>query len=115
MNKVNLNNSLKKSSKWHAEIRKKVMNDPIAREAYERTTKEIEIALMLRKKRELANISQEALAKKIKTTRSAISRLESAGMSRHSPSLDTLLKYANALGYTMKLTLVPIKPKSANR
>jgi DNA-binding XRE family transcriptional regulator len=115
MRKTNLNKSLKQSNKWHAEIKKKVMNDPIAREAYERTTKEIEIVLMLRKKRELANISQEVLAKKINTTRSAISRLESSGLGRHSPSLDTILKYANALGYTMKLTLVPLKSKSTNR
>lgn len=114
MRKTNLNKSLEQSAKWHAEIKKKVMNDPIAREAHERTTKEIEIALMLRKKREAANISQEAIAKKLKTTRSAISRLESAGIGRHSPSLDTLLKYANALGYTMKLTLVPLKTKNSD-
>lgn len=32
-----------------------------------------------------------------------------AGTGRHSPSLETLLKYAQALGYSIKINLVPVK------
>lgn len=69
----------------------------------------IEIALLMRKAREKAKLSQEDVAERMHTTRSAVSRLESYGAGRHSPSIETLLKYAQALGYAVKINLVPVK------
>ena len=52
--------------------------------------------------------SQKELAKAMHTSPSAISRLEAGfGRERHSPSLDTLRRYANALGCYLSIKLVP--------
>jgi transcriptional regulator with XRE-family HTH domain len=41
----------------------------------------------------------------MKTTKSAVSRLESAG--KHAPSLATLKKYARAVGCRLEIKLIP--------
>ena len=48
-----------------------------------------------------------AVAERMGTTKSAISRLESAG--RHAPSLATLKRYALAVGCDLQVKLVPHK------
>jgi DNA-binding XRE family transcriptional regulator len=89
-------------------LEKKVMSDPEIKALYERKYREIEIALLLREAREKSHLTQEEIAERMHTTKSAVSRLESSGAIRHSPSIDTLLKYANAIGYELKFKLVPI-------
>lgn len=109
MAKYSLENARKMSKKWNKQIEKKVMSDPESREIFERKSREIEIALLMRKTREKLKLSQEDVAQRMHTTRSAISRLESCGGGRHSPSIETLLKYAQALGYAVKINLVHLK------
>lgn len=109
MAKFSLEKARKMSKKWNKEIEKKVLSDPESREIYERKHREIDIALLMRKTREKVKLSQEDVALRMHTTRSAVSRLESCGVGRHSPSIETLLKYAQALGYTVKINLVPVK------
>lgn len=54
-----------------------------------------------------AGLTQEALAARMGTTKSAISRLESSLRDeRHSPSFATLKRYANACGKRLVLQLV---------
>ncbi len=54
-----------------------------------------------------AGLTQEQLAQKMGTTKSAISRLESSLRNdKHSPSFATLKKYANACGKRLVLSLV---------
>ena len=106
MAKFSLKNSKKQSKKWNREIEKKVFSDPESLKIYERKHREIEIALSMRKTREKAKLSQNDIAERMHTTRSAISRLESCGTGRHSPSLETLLKYAQALGYNMNISFI---------
>ena len=50
-------------------------------------------------------LTQEAVAELMGTTKSAVSRLEAAG--KHSPSLTTLKKYAQAVGCRLEIKLVP--------
>jgi transcriptional regulator with XRE-family HTH domain len=57
--------------------------------------------------RQQSGLTQEAVAKKIGTTKSAISRLESAG--KHAPSITTLRKYAEAVGCELEISLTPKK------
>ena len=109
MAKLNLEKMRKMSKKWNKEFDKKIKSDQELKLSYERKRREIEIALMMRKTREKANLTQDDVAELMHTTRSAVSRLEASGISRHSPSLETILKYANALGYTLKINLVPLK------
>lgn len=57
--------------------------------------------------RHAAGLTQEALASKMGTTKSAISRLESSLRDdKHSPSFATLKKYANACGKKLHLQLL---------
>ncbi len=59
------------------------------------------------KARSRAGLTQDAVAEKIGTTKSAVSRLESA--SKHAPSLTTLTRYAKAVGCELQVRLVPQK------
>jgi DNA-binding XRE family transcriptional regulator len=55
--------------------------------------------------RSKSGLTQEAVAKLMGTTKSAVSRLESAG--KHAPSLTTLKKYARAVGCDLKIKFIP--------
>ena len=52
-----------------------------------------------------AGLTQEAVAATVGATRSAVSRLESAG--RHAPSMVSLRKYAAAVGCELRIALAP--------
>lgn len=52
-----------------------------------------------------AGLTQDAVAERMGTTKSAVSRLESAG--KHAPSLATLKRYAEAVGCELQVRLVP--------
>jgi DNA-binding XRE family transcriptional regulator len=52
-----------------------------------------------------AGLTQEEVAASMGTTKSAVSRLEGAG--KHSPSVTTLKKYAQAVGCDVEIRLVP--------
>lgn len=49
-------------------------------------------------------LTQDAVAERMGTTKSAVSRLEAAG--KHAPSLATLKRYASAVGCTLQVKLV---------
>ena len=59
------------------------------------------------KARSLAGLTQDAVAERMGTTKSAVSRFESAG--KHAPSLATLQRYASAVGCELQVRLVPHK------
>ena len=61
-----------------------------------------EFSVMLRQARERAGITQEMIAKKLRTKKSAISRIENHA---EDIRLSTLQKYAKALGKKLKLQL----------
>jgi DNA-binding XRE family transcriptional regulator len=70
---------------------------------------EPELALLdaMLKARTKAKLTQSEIAKRMATTKSAVSRLEASLLTKqHSPSLATLRRYAHALGYELKLSLV---------
>jgi DNA-binding XRE family transcriptional regulator len=52
-------------------------------------------------------LTQDVVAERMGTTKSAISRLEAAG--KHTPPLNTLQRYAHAVGCELKIKLVPQK------
>ena len=61
---------------------------------------------LLRARKE-AGLTQEEVARRMGTTKSAVSRLESSfGNDKHSPSFATLRKYANACGKKLEIKLV---------
>jgi DNA-binding XRE family transcriptional regulator len=112
MTKFSLEEARAHSKKFSAELAQIVMSDLETKTLFERKYREIELALLMRETREKAHLTQEALAKRMHTTKSAISRLESSGITRHSPSIETILKYVHALGYDLRIKLIPLKRSS---
>lgn len=55
--------------------------------------------------RSKAGLTQEEVAESMGTTKSAVSRLEAVG--KHSPSVTTLKRYAQAVGCEVEIRLVP--------
>lgn len=76
-------------------------------EAYDALALEYQVADQMLKARSRAGLTQDAVAARMGTTKSAVSRLESAG--KHAPSLATLKRYAQAVGCELQVKLVPQK------
>ena len=75
--------------------------------AYNALALEYQVAGQMLKARSRAGLTQDAVAERMGTTKSAVSRLESA--SKHAPSLATLKRYANAVGCELQVKLVRTK------
>jgi DNA-binding XRE family transcriptional regulator len=73
-------------------------------EAYDALELEYQLANQMLKARSRAGLTQDAVAERMGTTKSAISRLESAA--KHAPSLATLKRYASAVGCELQVKLV---------
>ena len=76
-------------------------------EAYKALELEYQVAGQMLKARARAGLTQDAVAERMGTTKSAISRLESAR--KHAPSLATLKRYALAVGCELQVKLVQQK------
>ena len=88
----------------HAAFVKKASLKPGFKQAYDALALEYPVVDQLLKARTRAGLSQDAVAERMGTTKSAVSRLESAR--RHAPSLSTLRRYAKAVGYEVQVKLV---------
>lgn len=77
------------------------------KEAYDELALEYGVASQMLKARSRAGLTQDIVAERMGTTKSAISRLESAG--KHTPSLATLKRYASAVGCELQVKFVPQK------
>ena len=73
-------------------------------EAYDNLELEYQLASQMIRARARAGLTQDAVAERMGTTKSAVSRLESAA--KHAPSLATLRRYANAVGCELQVKLV---------
>lgn len=92
----------------HAELKAKALADPEVMAEYERLNRE-EFAILdeiLAARRE-AGLTQAQVAEKTGTKAPAVARLEaSLASGKHSPSIETLRKYAHALGKRLEVHLV---------
>lgn len=82
------------------EMKAKMLENPTIRAEYERIEREempmLDAILSARKE---AGLTQAQVAERMGTKATAVARLEAALVSgKHSPSIATLRKYANALG-----------------
>lgn len=75
------------------------------KKAYEELEEEYRLTREMLAARSKFGLTQETVAKRMGTTKSAVSRLEAAG--KHAPSLSTLKKYARAVGCRLEIKLVP--------
>ena len=70
---------------------------------YEADYEAFEFSVMLRHAREQAGVTQEAVAKQLRTKKSAISRIENHA---EDIRLSTLEKYAKALGKKLRVEII---------
>jgi ribosome-binding protein aMBF1 (putative translation factor) len=78
-------------------------NDPAFKAERQRMRPYAELAKLVIRLRALEGLSQEELARRMGTTKAAISRLESG---RHRPTVETMRRLAEALGGRLTLTIV---------
>lgn len=103
-----MNPERKPPTMTHVEMVAKMLTNPGVRAEYERLNRE-EFALLdeMLAARHGAGLTQAQVAERMGTQAPAVARLEAALASgKHSPSIDTLRKYAAALGKRLEVHLV---------
>jgi transcriptional regulator with XRE-family HTH domain len=88
------------------DLKARLLKNPTVRREYDALEEEFTLIATLAKARQRAGLSQAQLAKRMKTTQSAIARLESG---RGRPSTTTLSRFAQATGHRLKISLEPVR------
>jgi transcriptional regulator with XRE-family HTH domain len=89
----------------HKQLRAKALGNPEVKAEYDKLSDEYALLDEFLKARAAQGLTQAQVAQKIGTTQSAVARMES-GSGKHSPSLATLSRYAEALGCKLEVKLV---------
>jgi transcriptional regulator with XRE-family HTH domain len=91
----------------HSELREKALKKKGVKAAYDAMEPEFTLLRELLRARQKAGLSQAEIAEKMGTKAPAVTRLESSLTSgKHSPSISTLKKYAEALGCHLEIKIV---------
>jgi transcriptional regulator with XRE-family HTH domain len=92
----------------HKELVKKMLRQPEVRAEYDALAEEMALLDELLKARRRAGLTQAEVAARMGTKTPAVARLEAGGGNRrHSPSVATLRKYAEAVGCRLEIRLRP--------
>ena len=97
----------------HKQLRTKALVNAEVKAEYKKLADEFFLLDEFLKARAAQGLTQAQVAEKIGTTQSAVARMES-GSGKHSPSLATLTKYADALGCKLEVRLVR-RPRLAKK
>lgn len=90
----------------HEALVKKMLRKPAVKAEYDAQTEEFTLLDELLRARRRAGLTQAEVAERMGTKPPAVARLEGGGGSnRHSPSLATLRKYAEAVGCRLEIKL----------
>jgi predicted transcriptional regulator len=93
--------------KTHNQMIKDWMKESRFKKEYDALEEEFTLLDALLKARKGAGLTQEQVAKRMGTKTPAIARIESGGgRKKHSPSISTLRRYAEAVGCRLKIKLV---------
>ena len=91
----------------HNQLIEKALKNKAVKKEYDALKPEFDLLHEMLKARTNAGLSQAEIAKRMGTKSPAITRLESSLTSgRHSPSIATLKKYADAVGCHLEIKLV---------
>lgn len=89
----------------HEAFIRECMKTPGFKEAYDALEDEYRMIREMQAARRRAGLTQQEVADRMGTTKSAVSRVE--GATRHIPTLPTLRRYAAAIGHRVEIRLVP--------
>lgn len=99
-----------------AHAAKKRKSDPAFRAAYDALDDEFATLAALLHARKDAGLTQADVAERMGVTQPVLARIESSlGSRKHSPSLATLRRYADACGKKLVIQMVPAKPRKASK
>ncbi len=91
----------------YSELKKKALQNAGVKAEYDALEPEFSLLRQMLKARQTQGLSQVEVARRMGTKAPAVTRLESSLTSRkHSPSLETLRKYAQAVGCRLEVRLV---------
>ena len=91
----------------HSELKEKALKRKKVKAQYESLEPEFKLLHDLLKARQKAGLSQADIAKRMGTKAPAVTRLESSLTSgKHSPSIATIKKYADALDCHLEIKIV---------
>jgi ribosome-binding protein aMBF1 (putative translation factor) len=90
------------------ELKALLLKDPEVRKHYDAMEEEFALMAEVARARARAGLSQAELAKRMKTTQSAVARLESG---RGLPSTRTLARFARATGHRLKVSFEPVRKR----
>lgn len=91
------------------DLHKEWMKNPAYQREYEALTEEFALAKALLSARGRAGLTQAQVAQRMKTTQTAVARLEGGGLN---PSTRTLERYARATGHRLVIGFEPVAKKS---
>lgn len=97
----------------HKQLRAQAIRRAEVKVEFEKLGEEFALLDEFLKARAEQGLTQAQVAEKIGTTQSAVARMES-GKGKHSPSLATLSKYAEALGCRLEVKLVRQRGRARN-
>lgn len=101
--------------KTHDELKKHALNKPGVKAEYDALGPEFYLLRQMLEARNAAGLTQAEVAERMGTKAPAIARLESAlSTGSHSPSMDTLKRYAEAVGCHIQIKLVRTRSKTNN-
>ena len=93
--------------KTHKQMLQSWMQDAEFKQEYDALAGEFALFDALLKARQAAGLTQAEVAERMGTQTSAVARLEAGGGSqKHSPSIATLQRYAEAVGCRLEIHLV---------
>lgn len=102
--------------KAHERLVKIALSKPGVKKEYHALKEEFELLEEMLRARLKAGKSQEDVAKVMHTSTSVVGRLETGGgKHKHSPTVETLRKYAQALGCDLKIKFIHHKHKAVPR
>lgn len=91
----------------HIELKKTALARPGVRDGYDAMGPEFDLLQQMLRARTRAGLSQAEVAARMGTHAPAVTRLEGTlNSGRHSPSLTTLKRYADAVGCELRVRLV---------
>ena len=90
------------------DLKARLLKDPEVRRHYDALDEEFALIAEVARARARAGLSQAELAKRMKTTQSAVARLESG---RGLPSTRTLGRFAKATGHRLKISFEPVRKR----
>jgi transcriptional regulator with XRE-family HTH domain len=99
----------------HKQMVKKMLDDPAVKAEYDAQAEEFALLDELLRARQRAGLTQAEVAARMGTKTPAVARLEAGGGSRrHSPSIATLRRYAQAVGCRLEIRLRPPGEQAAD-